>query len=146
MKRYLTDSTVISRTDAAAAGQKRFYTGKTCRAGHLAQRYTSSGACVACANPLIYGPTDEGEAWFPDPPLRLPRGVPTVYLAELRDRIQAIVCEVGSGMDTPPKGYRMADGQGSYGEYIDLGWTSAQMVKAGLLVPINAKPAVNPSA
>jgi hypothetical protein len=38
----------ITRTDAAAFGFKRFYTGKPCRWGHVAERYTSSGNCVEC--------------------------------------------------------------------------------------------------
>lgn len=39
---------IISRHDAAALGRKRFYTGKPCKYGHDAQRFVSTGGCVAC--------------------------------------------------------------------------------------------------
>lgn len=38
----------ITRQAAALAGQTRFYTGKTCRNGHIAERYVVNGACVEC--------------------------------------------------------------------------------------------------
>lgn len=40
--------TVIKRSDAIAAGLKFFYSGTPCAQGHDAQRYTSTGNCVAC--------------------------------------------------------------------------------------------------
>jgi len=40
--------TVISREDAYTKGLNRFYTGKPCKQGHIAQRYVSGGACVEC--------------------------------------------------------------------------------------------------
>lgn len=36
------------RREAALRGDKRYTTGKPCLAGHVAERYTSSGACVEC--------------------------------------------------------------------------------------------------
>lgn len=39
---------IISRESARAAGLKRFFTGKPCRRGHVAQRYVSYGGCCAC--------------------------------------------------------------------------------------------------
>lgn len=39
---------IISRQDAAALGRKRFYTGRSCKYGHDAQRFVSTGGCVAC--------------------------------------------------------------------------------------------------
>lgn len=39
---------IISRHDAAAQGRKRFYTGRPCKYGHDAQRFVSTGGCVAC--------------------------------------------------------------------------------------------------
>lgn len=40
--------TVITREDAYRSGQQRFFTGKPCKQGHLAQRYVSTGSCVEC--------------------------------------------------------------------------------------------------
>ncbi len=37
-----------SWSDAAAKGFRRFFTGRPCRAGHLADRYVSNRQCVAC--------------------------------------------------------------------------------------------------
>ncbi len=38
----------ISRAEAAQCGLSRFYTGKPCRAGHVAERYVGNKHCVAC--------------------------------------------------------------------------------------------------
>lgn len=37
-----------NRNAAALAGAKTFYTGRVCRRGHKADRYTSTGQCVEC--------------------------------------------------------------------------------------------------
>lgn len=42
------DRNVISRREAHAQGLKRFYTGEPCKRGHDSERFTSSGACIAC--------------------------------------------------------------------------------------------------
>jgi hypothetical protein len=39
---------VLSKSQAAMSGLSRFYTGKECRQGHLAERYVSNGQCVIC--------------------------------------------------------------------------------------------------
>lgn len=39
---------VITRRDAHERGLKKFYTGKPCRRGHLALRWTVSGSCEVC--------------------------------------------------------------------------------------------------
>lgn len=39
---------VLSRTEAAASGLSRFYTGRPCRTGHLSDRFVSNRQCVAC--------------------------------------------------------------------------------------------------
>jgi hypothetical protein len=39
---------ILSRADAKALGLKRYYTGKECPQGHLAERWVSSGACYEC--------------------------------------------------------------------------------------------------
>lgn len=38
----------ISRKEAAQCGLSRFYTGRSCRAGHIAERYISNRNCVPC--------------------------------------------------------------------------------------------------
>lgn len=38
----------ISRTDARKAGLSRFFTGKPCLHGHLAERFVCNARCVAC--------------------------------------------------------------------------------------------------
>lgn len=40
---------IISRRDALAAGLKRYFTGKPCKNGHVAERHVSGGGCVVCA-------------------------------------------------------------------------------------------------
>lgn len=40
--------TPATRHEALAAGSTFFHTGRPCRAGHVADRYTSTGNCVQC--------------------------------------------------------------------------------------------------
>lgn len=39
---------IISRTQASKRMLPTFFTGKSCRRGHLAARYTTNGGCVVC--------------------------------------------------------------------------------------------------
>ena len=38
----------IERAEAATCGLSRFYTGRMCKAGHLAERFLTNGQCVTC--------------------------------------------------------------------------------------------------
>jgi hypothetical protein len=42
------DGPCVTRAEAKAAGLKRYFTGKACPKGHLAERYLSKGNCIAC--------------------------------------------------------------------------------------------------
>jgi hypothetical protein len=42
------DMVVIMQFEARAQGLKRYYTGKPCRRGHIAERYASCGMCTKC--------------------------------------------------------------------------------------------------
>ena len=39
---------IISRKDASARGLKRYFTGKSCKRGHVAERCTNNANCVEC--------------------------------------------------------------------------------------------------
>lgn len=39
---------ITTRSDAFKNGEKRYFTGKPCRRGHIMERYASSGQCVGC--------------------------------------------------------------------------------------------------
>lgn len=39
---------IISRAEAQARGLKRYFVGAPCKYGHIAERLTSSGVCIAC--------------------------------------------------------------------------------------------------
>jgi len=39
---------IISRAYAKQLGMKRYFTGKPCNKGHIAERYTSGGDCIQC--------------------------------------------------------------------------------------------------
>jgi hypothetical protein len=41
---------MISRKDARAAGLSRYFTGKPCPRGHVAERYVANKSCVVCAD------------------------------------------------------------------------------------------------
>lgn len=40
-----------TRRAAIDAGSRRYYTGRPCKWGHLAERYTSTNGCMDCVNP-----------------------------------------------------------------------------------------------
>lgn len=63
----------ISRVDAHKQGRRKFFTGKPCKNGHLAERYTTSGACTQCAQAFHKMPPG------PSPELA-PVVLPVVYL------------------------------------------------------------------
>jgi len=47
---------IISRADAMAQGLKRYFTGESCKNGHIAARSVSQGTCVECVR-------DKGRRW-----------------------------------------------------------------------------------
>lgn len=50
---FLLKTTMISRNDAKTVGLKRFFTGRPCKNGHLAERFVSTGTCVECAKNAV---------------------------------------------------------------------------------------------
>jgi hypothetical protein len=52
----VTTTTIITRADALAQGRKRYFSGRPCLAGHVAERYCSTHSCVVCAH-------DAAAAW-----------------------------------------------------------------------------------
>lgn len=43
----------MERKEAAAAGLKKYNTGRPCKHGHIAERYVDSGACSACLKNMV---------------------------------------------------------------------------------------------
>ena len=41
---------IVSRKEAIERGLKRYFTGKPCKNGHVAERFVSNGRCVECAH------------------------------------------------------------------------------------------------
>jgi hypothetical protein len=41
---------VVSRSEALATGQPRYFTGLACKNGHVGERYTKSKTCCVCGN------------------------------------------------------------------------------------------------
>lgn len=41
---------IVKRKQAIIGGSSRYFTGKPCGRGHLAERYTSNGGCVVCVD------------------------------------------------------------------------------------------------
>jgi hypothetical protein len=40
---------ITSRKSARAAGRTFYFTGRRCKRGHVAERYSHNGECVICA-------------------------------------------------------------------------------------------------
>lgn len=45
---------LVTRAEAKAAGEKRYFTGKPCKYGHISEYYTSICQCVACSRAQTY--------------------------------------------------------------------------------------------
>lgn len=48
-QRIFVDMPVVGKKEAIAQGLKRYFTGKSCSRGHVAPRYSGTGACVLCS-------------------------------------------------------------------------------------------------
>ncbi|WP_175712185.1 hypothetical protein [Burkholderia ambifaria] len=53
MREHPINALIIDRKDAAARGHVRYFTGKPCIAGHVAERYTRNGGCVECVKAKV---------------------------------------------------------------------------------------------
>lgn len=78
---------IITREEALGAGLTQYFTGKPCRHGHIAYRYTRSGACSAC----IQTAARASEASKPSRADKdaTPKADPAQLLADYRDRREA---------------------------------------------------------
>ena len=63
---------IISRAEAKALGIKKYFTGKPCINGHIAERYTAQGRCYACTQTPEHKDLVRkiGHAWRADNPER----------------------------------------------------------------------------
>ena len=50
LKRFIvmSDREIISRKEAKSRGLKKYFTGKPCKHGHIAERYVDGGGCKDC--------------------------------------------------------------------------------------------------
>lgn len=62
-----------TREEAAQRGLSRFWTGRACKAGHVAERYASNGQCVQCNHERAV--RREREKATEDPSFRMYRSV-----------------------------------------------------------------------
>lgn len=86
---------IISRQLAADKAKKRFYTGVPCKRGHLSERWTKTGNCIACTK-IHYGnalnpiaPQDLVAASFTR--LYVPRVYTREKMIELRYKLQTFI-------------------------------------------------------
>ena len=63
----------LTRDEAAMRSLSRFYTGKACKNGHIAERYVSNRQCVFCN--AIQARERERQRSLNDPPYRMYRNV-----------------------------------------------------------------------
>jgi hypothetical protein len=56
---------IITRAKAKARGLKRYFTGKPCCRGHIAERHVNNWACIECKYQYQsrYAKTPKGRAW-----------------------------------------------------------------------------------
>ncbi len=89
---------ILTREDAARLGKPKFYTGKPCKKGHIAERYTCNAGCVYCINPPRYRQSHPYFVpWVPAVPFQVPKWfAPEHYTAldaRMRQGLQDVVTE-----------------------------------------------------
>lgn len=87
---------VISRVAAYQQSKRRFYTGAPCRNGHVAERYVSNGACVACLNSAFkYRKNTFSHDLIPyvAPKLWIPKTCTQAHLEELQKYLQRCILQ-----------------------------------------------------
>jgi len=57
-------SAVVSRSEALATGQPRYFTGLACKNGHVGERYVASKTCCVCANAAANKAKDKDRAKY----------------------------------------------------------------------------------
>lgn len=75
---------IITRLQASEQGLARYFTGKPCRRGHVAQRVTQTRKCVACEREAVYAHYGQGR-WAQVASMTCAKGLCFVY-AYLRDK------------------------------------------------------------
>jgi hypothetical protein len=55
---------IVSRKDAIATGLKTYFTGKPCKRGHIAKRFTANFTCSTCFVESLPKYEDKRKAWF----------------------------------------------------------------------------------
>jgi hypothetical protein len=143
------------RRAAAAAGQKRYYTGQACRQGHLAERFVSNGACIECMRPTIAAPdAASGKVVVPVGLVlstRMAQNLDVVNLAKERllaqwpeawawaekehKRRSQYVVKPGSGATLAPTA--KCEGR-TLDEFRASGWTDGQLVYEGFATIVPA--------
>lgn len=81
---------ISTRAMAALQGQRRYFTGIPCKHGHTAQRFTSSGGCVECSNPLHRLVRSSLDTKVISVPLTVPQGFTEEHREILRKWLQDV--------------------------------------------------------
>lgn len=96
----------VDRKQAIAGKLPTYFTGKPCKRGHVAERYTSTGNCVDC-----HALRDQETVSSPARPAFIPRegvvvlrsvAVPRVHLHAIRSMIDAYMAAEGLLAGPPP--------------------------------------------
>jgi hypothetical protein len=68
-----------SRAEAIASGDPKFFTGLSCKHGHIMPRYTSTSGCIGCLRPSLKRtrPIARNQFW-PTAPFDVPRSLKTI--------------------------------------------------------------------
>lgn len=80
---------IITRKEAKALNLPKYFTGKECLNGHLVERYTQSGSCCQCVNPMSKSPRRKDSKTLIDMANRLELTALSDYNANVQ-RITAI--------------------------------------------------------
>lgn len=87
----MSEQPIFTRAMAALQGATRFYTGQPCKHGHKSERYTSTGACIACLDPLWRAIRPQWNEKIHRPNLRVPGTITDEQRQRLTTYLQTCV-------------------------------------------------------
>lgn len=100
---------LISRTTAHTEGLPRYYTGISCKNGHVSERYVSTGGCIDCLNKYRdkysrHSPTSTLTRWKPQDAFFVPVGLDAKQLIHLNACLQHWVVQWAAqqNIELPP--------------------------------------------
>ena len=118
---------IVTQEQALATGKTRYFTGEPCKRGHISERFSINGACIACQNKKRAKPSQAWNMVAPPSGLAFPADTPRPISPQL---LSAVWGKVLAAMPAFVDQALAELGQPSRAQY-----RQQQAVKLGLATP-----------